>query len=967
MAAVILTASDFRTKPSGCREHDPIFRPPAPTNKVQLVTPTLRHVLSLVKIEKRLILGCVETMKVPTTITPELFEKLLQWLFFGALLYVVIRALVVMFPHPDPILALVIVTLGLSEPAAAVFLPNKYRAENRAAFTLADAAIAIGLFNLTGGTQGGGHFLLYLVIALAAARLSLGYALATATLTGLLFSTNLIVPLSSPLVERNIATLATDLLSYYAVVFIIHFFVAGQRETGLRLSRENALAEARRLIDQQRELVRLSREISNASSLEGALQIVLQTIRQLIPFDRGTISLLDPHHRLYVAASDQLPSAPPEEEQHPTIGAVMNWIMEHQLPFYSPDLEHDVRVVQSDGRSEEIFLSGSILGAPLVSRGQFVGILKLRSLERNDFTDEHRRLLETVAAQVAGAIENARLFDERREFSRQLQSVYETANELTSNFDLDFILERFAERAAELLNARYAAAAITDTQGNIANFVTTGLSLSEQRLIGLPPTGHGLLASVFHSQTPIRFDDISAHPDSAGFPAHHPPMRTLLGAPLISRGESHGAIYVSEKLDGEPFTSRDEELLMMLTAGASAAVSNARLYNQLRHNIEQLYALYQIGQAIGSSLSWTDVIGVFTRDVKRLCGAEAIIISQWNAPFEGLSILSADDEKDLMKARESPGLIDQLTQAARSGESTTMSLKPSNGNPSRLYGLAVPLYAHSKTLGLAEAYSLSPSLIASEASSLFRTLVSELAVGMENSRLYGELQRREQQLRNFVVRLFQAQDEERRRMAYDIHDGLAQLIVSADMHLSNFASFRHQNPELAETELEKGLLRLTGSLKEVRRVVSELRPSTLDDFGLAKTVRRHLEELAAEQNLEISFEENLGETRLEPTLETGVYRIVQESLNNMRKHSQASRVQVALMREGDLIHIRVQDWGKGFNVGEAQQLDGHFGLRGMEERARLLGGTCEIESIPGQGTTVSVTLPCYLAVPLPRA
>jgi signal transduction histidine kinase len=407
-------------------------------------------------------------------------------------------------------------------------------------------------------------------------------------------------------------------------------------------------------------------------------------------------------------------------------------------------------------------------------------------------------------------------------------------------------------------------------------------------------------------------------------------------------------------------------LLMMLTAGASAAVSNARLHKQLRRNIEQLYALHQIGQAFGSSLSWEEVIQVFTRNVRRLCGAEAVVISQLNPPTNSLLQLSREGEEDLLEARERPGLLEQLNETARTGQTASLSLYSHSGKSDRLYGLVVPLNVRAEVFAFAEVYSHFPSLLAPEASSLFQTLVPQLAVAMENSRLYGELQRREQQLRNFVERLFQAQDDERRRMAYDIHDGLAQLIVSADMHLSNFASIRRDDPSLSDPDFGKGLMRLKSALNEVRRVVSELRPSTLDDFGLSNTVRRHLEGLSAEEGWDFSFKENLGDLRLDPTLETGAFRIVQEALNNAHKHSGARRVEVELRHHGDHLHIRVQDWGTGFDTQKARQLDGHFGLRGMEERARLLGGSFDVESVPGTGTTVEVELPCYLAVPFAK-
>jgi signal transduction histidine kinase len=301
------------------------------------------------------------------------------------------------------------------------------------------------------------------------------------------------------------------------------------------------------------------------------------------------------------------------------------------------------------------------------------------------------------------------------------------------------------------------------------------------------------------------------------------------------------------------------------------------------------------------------------------------------------------------------------------GSPAILSLHPHNQGSGRIYGLVVPLSMRGQVLGLAEVYSHSSSLLTPESSSLFQTLASQLAVGMENSRLYGELQRREEQLRHFVVRLFQAQDDERRRMAYDIHDGLAQLIVSADLHLSNFAALRRLDPAVDDPDFSKGLMRLKSALSEVRRVVSELRPSTLDDFGLVNALRRHLEELSAEQHWEFSFQENLGDMRLDPTLETAAFRIVQESLNNARKHSQARRVEVELKHEDGHLLIRVEDWGTGFDIGTGRQLEGHFGLSGMEERARLLGGSMRIESVPGKGTQVRVDMPCYLAVPSKKA
>lgn len=901
-----------------------------------------------------------------TRVTPAQTETLFQWLFSGALLFVALRTLLVRPSTPDLTQTIFSEILSLSGVGLVFFTPRRFLEKHPLALTLAQAALVSVIYFLTGGTSGQAHFLLYIVIALSAIRLSLERGLIVATLIGLVFSTNLIFPSSAEILEKNLPILATDLLSYYAIVFVFHFFVTGQREAGLRRSREESLDQAQRLIDQQRILVQLSRDITDTSSLDEILKIVLATIRRSVPFRGGSISLLDAQNRLYIAASD-----PPADSQVlairlPVGEGISGWIAEHLLPFYSGDLDSEKRVTIPFRNIGGNALVKSFLGVPLVIGGKCTGVLQMESDLPDAFRPDDQRLFETIGVQVAGAIENARLSDERRELSRELQAVYETANELTSHFDLDFILEKFAERAAGLLKARYAAVATLDKNGQIENFVTAGITAQERQLLGAPPLGHGLLKHVFHGSTSFRVDEISKHPDSVGMPPNHPLMRTMVAAPLISRGETHGAIYVTERRDGEPFSADDEELLNMLTAGASAAVSNARLYKQLRKNIEQLYALHLIGQAISSSLSWEEVIGVFNRDAKRLCDAEAVVISQWDGAANRLVSVSREGEESVLGVRERFEVLQQLSEAARAGQPARMSLAGDGISQTRIYGSAIPLNVRAQVLGLAEVYSHSPSLIDSDSTSLLATLVSQLAVSMENGRLYNELQHREQQLRNFVVRLFQAQDDERRQMAYDIHDGLAQLIVSANMHLSNFASIRRDSPALAEPDLDKGLTRLQAALTEVRRVVSELRPSTLDDFGLVNTLRRHLEELAVEQGWELAFKENLGDLRLDPTLETGAFRIVQESLNNVRKHAGARRVEVALNMDGERLQIKVQDWGKGFDLDASRQLDGHFGLSGMAERARLLGGTFTVESHSGEGTTVEVELPGYLAVPVSK-
>src|SRR5262245_25401467 len=156
-----------------------------------------------------------------------------------------------------------------------------------------------------------------------------------------------------------------------------------------------------------------------------------------------------------------------------------------------------------------------------------------------------------------------------------------------------------------------------------------------------------------------------------------------------------------------------------------------------------------------------------------------------------------------------------------------------------------------------------------------------------------------------------AQDEERRRVAYDLHDGVAQLIVSAKQHLDTCADLWPTAREQASRELGVGIARLDQAVAETRRVLLALRPAAIDDGGLATAARDRLEQMAAEARWKVGFAENLGDSRLPPAVETAAFRILQEALTNARKHAEAARVDVELRREAGWLILDVRDSGRG--------------------------------------------------------
>ncbi len=217
--------------------------------------------------------------------------------------------------------------------------------------------------------------------------------------------------------------------------------------------------------------------------------------------------------------------------------------------------------------------------------------------------------------------------------------------------------------------------------------------------------------------------------------------------------------------------------------------------------------------------------------------------------------------------------------------------------------------------------------------------------------------RHEEALERMVETVVMAQEEERRRIAYDVHDGIAQLIVSAKQHVETGRDLAGRDPDRAGRELAKATERLQGAVVETRRVLAALRPSAVDSLGLAEAIRRSLEETGQEAGWSTRFRDGLGGVRLSPAVETAVFRIVQETLANAARHARSAKVEVDVGLREEWLRLQVCDDGVGLFEGEAPGASRGLGLAGMRERARLLGGSCSIESSRGGGTCVTVELP----------
>ena len=229
------------------------------------------------------------------------------------------------------------------------------------------------------------------------------------------------------------------------------------------------------------------------------------------------------------------------------------------------------------------------------------------------------------------------------------------------------------------------------------------------------------------------------------------------------------------------------------------------------------------------------------------------------------------------------------------------------------------------------------------------------------SRLYQELQAREAMRGDLLRQVVSAQENERQRIARELHDGTGQILTALGLGLAAASESIRSDSGLAARQLTE-LKALSGrALQEVHNVIADLRPSVLYDLGLVPALRDQVQELEWRTGLKAQFVVNGPRQRLDPETETIVFRIAQEALTNVGKHAQAKTVVMELLFSGGVLQLTVRDDGRGFSPEAVLRADQThrraWGLLGMQERVALVGGSCQIVSQPGLGTTIEVRIP----------
>jgi len=409
--------------------------------------------------------------------------------------------------------------------------------------------------------------------------------------------------------------------------------------------------------------------------------------------------------------------------------------------------------------------------------------------------------------------------------------------------------------------------------------------------------------------------------------------------------------------------------------GAEEALRRSE--GEARRLAQESAIMAEIGRIISSTLNIEEVYDRFTEQVRKVVPFDRVVINIVDFEKNTVTVLYVTG---ISVPGRQPGdifpLAGSLTEEAiRTRKGLIFHPQDENEIADRFPGffpvfragfrsiMVVPLISKDQAIGGLHFESTKPNIYTNVDLKLAQSIGSQIAGAIANAQLFRERMRAEkdlrssrEQLRALAVRLQSAREEERTQVAREIHDDLGQKLTALKIDLF-WLKKRLPKDQKLQLEKIKSMSKLIDmTVKTVKRISTELRPGLLDDLGLAAAIEWQAQDFQNRTGIKCEFNSSLRDIELDRDRSTAVFRIFQETLTNVARHSKATRVEIGLKEDAGRIILIVQDNGRGITKSEIFNAKS-LGLVGMSERALLFGGELKISSMPGKGTTVTVTIP----------
>ena len=543
-------------------------------------------------------------------------------------------------------------------------------------------------------------------------------------------------------------------------------------------------------------------------------------------------------------------------------------------------------------------------------------------------------LVEVIAVAFIGYLVVWMLGGKQRAVSR-LKTINAVTSVLTQSLELEQILNDVLDRILEVMNVEAGAVYLVDEEEQ-------GLTL------------------IAHCHLPAEITECVDGLKSARMLACHEGLKCKLAGVLRAKGKINGLLVVGAP-KACPLLRRDVELLTAICNVIGVFVENVRLYQELTRQLEVERCVCEMVKEVASELELDKLLPKMMQIAVRLARAEGGAVALWdeernvitypylhNLPRSLADVTVSKGEGlsgEVMTTRH-PIVIDDYQTYARA--------VPAFVEAGLIGVVSVPIMSGERIFGALSVLSINEVESFSDMDVAILTAIGrEAGIAIENAYLY-------ENMRFYARRITRAQENERRRIARELHDDTIQSLIVLLRHLEALATSDEQLPKTVIQHL-KELRELTGDvIRGVRRFSQDLRPSILDDLGLLPALKELTADLNRQAGLRAEFQVVGAKRRLSSEVELTLFRMAQEALNNVRKHAQANKVAITVEFADSAVQMTVQDDGKGFippMLTKRLAAAGKLGFIGMYERARLLGGTLVVDSEPGRGTKVIINVP----------
>ena len=745
--------------------------------------------------------------------------------------------------------------------------------------------------------------------------------------------------------EREIV----DLLASHAAVAIGNARLFAESETRRRAA--EALSEVWRFLSETFDVAALGQRIADV--VLRALRVRAAALYRLAPAS-GDLTVIgrSGEAERFLDPGVVIPAG------HGVVGLAVS----RRQPVVTADARTDPRVKYTPDMSQGHMICPSVLSLPLVVKGQVVGGFTVGDMLGRTYSEDDLRLAQTFADQAAVALENARLFEEAERRRWQSLAIGAVSQTLAESLHPAGVAQRVVDAGRDLLGVLVATLYRLDpATGTLEETACSGRSPGRD-WPPRQPRGTTAVGLATTERRAVVSNDVLRDPRLSFTPEvradiEQSTLRAVLAVPLSAKDEIVGALGLLDAA-GRVFSVEEVQLARALADQASVALENARLYADAEQRRVEGETLSGLVRTISATLDLAAVMRHVAGAARELCGSDLA------------HILLRDPETDTMSAQYGVGNTNTFSPLIVRGRGAG-GIAWSTGRPFRsenratdprvsshypeavaragvITTLVVPIWISGQVEGLLYVENRTARVFTDRDEAILIRLADHAAVAIQNATLYHRLQ-------GLSGRLMEVQEAERRHLARELHDEIGQLLTGLRLTLD-----LPEPPSPALTErLEQARGLVEELLDRVRALSLDLRPSILDDLGLLPALLGHVERYTSQTKVQVRLEHHGLDRRFDPETETAAYRIVQEALTNVARHSGVDEVTVRLWATHDVLGVQVEDHGKGFDPDTVLGNGGSGGLAGLQERAVLLNGHLTVETRPGTGVRLTAEMPLY--------